>query len=559
MKTTTIHCILTALFAILGLVSCSDNYDAGLIPVLGKRSLSVDGHDTAFTLNFNASPSINEVKVESNTLWKVEVVCDGGWCSVDKVSGRGNESFSINLRDNMIEKRTCSVSVYMIDAQGEKLVGVPGSSITVTVTQDVSAVRLSPSSIEPFKPQGNERQLFHIIANVAWTLSVDYDGDNASGFINIVPEEGDMAASDNGRFTGEGEASFYLSVTDNRTAADRRAYLNLRSDAGSYSVEISQAKSEFSFDVSPLENQVIAAEGGTIRFGVLSLVGWDVRSAADWITFSLSSSAQGSDSRVETVATVAPNTTGSERSAEIRFIPRDSRYQELSLSVSQRCYDMTFGISCPDASDIIMENGGTLVFDLDSRFDWIIETPSWVSADIHEGTASASPRVITLDVSKNSTNNTRTGTVSIYPQPTEIAGDVKLDPHILGIEPLRLQVTQFGGREAAISVPWLADGYTQTSATVEFNYYSPFADIVEAGLQWRKEDASEWNTEMVSVSDSTEGTVSIELKSLEPATKYVARGYVKDADGIVKYGTVSYPFTTGGQFPGSWDNPTPSR
>ena len=552
-----IFLMLAAALVLLGLPCCSDNYDKELMPTVGDRVLKVDGHDTAFNLSFNASPSTNEVKVESNTLWKVEVVCEGGWCSTDKVSGRGSEAFSLILRDNMIAERKCSVTVYMVDAEGNKLEGVPGSSLTITVTQAVSAVRLDPSSLPPFAPQDNQRELFRVIANVPWTLDVTYEGENATEFITITPESGSMARAEGGAFEGENEATFYVSVADNRTAADRKAYINLRSGVGSYSVEISQIKSEYSFDVSPAENQVVAAEGGSIAFGVLSIVGWSVDSSADWVTFSVPSYPEGSGSRVETVATVAPNTTGQERSALLRFKPADGRYQELSVYVTQRAYDMTFAISSPDASEVVMEGGGTLSFDLDSRFDWTLETPSWVSASMAEGAASTSSRGIALEVAYNSTNSNRTGTVTVYPQATPFAGGVTLDPAALGIEPLRFSVTQFGGREPAISVPWLRDGYTQTSATVEFNFYSPYYRIVEAGLEYRREDASSVATMTVNPSDPTEGTASFELTGLDPASRYVTRGYVKDDSGTVKYGDWSYPFTTAGQYPTNDDNPRP--
>lgn len=559
MKTRHIFLILASALMMLGLPACSDNTDAGLMPAVSERRLAVDGHDGAFTISLSAAPSTSEIKVESNTLWKVEVVCDGGWCSVDKVSGRGNESFSMILRDNMIAKRTCSVTVCMVDKDGEKLKDVPGSSIAITVTQDVSNVRIDPSSLPPFSPQGNPREEIRVVANVEWSLDVSYEGANPSRFITVTPAGGDMRDDGGGTFSGNGEASFYLNVEDNRTAADRKAYLNLRSDAGEYSMEISQLKSEYTFDVSPVENQVAAAAGGTIRFGVLSIVGWDVSTSADWISFSVPSYAEGSDSRVETAAAVAPNASGRERSAEIYFEPKDDRYQKLSLTVTQRGYDLAFAMSSSDGSAVVMEGGGQLSFDLDSRFGWKIATPSWVSASRYEGDASEKPEVIDLKVEANLTNNNRSGVVTVTPQPTGFAGGVTLDPKVLGIEPLRFSVTQFGGREAAISVPWIVDGYTQTSAVIEFNYYSPFAEVSEAGLQWRKEDASGWNDSPSAVSNPTEGTVTVVLDALDPATKYVARGYVKDANGAVKYGTVSYPFTTAGRYPSGDDNPTPSR
>lgn len=442
----------SALIALLP--GCSENLDADLVPTLTERTLSVDGHDTAFNLSFNAGPSTNELTVESNTLWKVEVLCEGGWCSVDKTSGRGNESFSMSLRDNMIASRTCSVTVYMVDAQGDKVEGVPGSSITITVSQDVSAVRLTPSSLAPFSPQGNERQLFEVTANVAWTLDVTYESGNPNEFISITPESGNMVAVGDGTYKGDDAATFYISVADNRTAADRKAYLNLRSDVGNFTVEITQIKSEYSFDVSPAETQVIPAEGGQIAYGVLSLSGWKVSTAADWISFS-KTSGEGRPEREETIATVFPNMTGAVRTAEIHFNPDNTSYQSLSVTIVQA------------ANDSIAE--------------------------------------------------------------------------------------------PAVSIPWLLNGYGQTFATVQFNFYSPFIAIVEAGLEWKKESANEWNVETVIPDNDIQSTVSFELTDLDAATKYVARGFVKDAAGNVKYGSISYPFTTAGQFPTNGDNPPPSN
>lgn len=451
MKTKYIYGILAAGLMTLA-TACSNNLDADLVPSVTERTLTVDGHDAAFKLNFNAGPSTNEINVESNTLWKVEVVCDGGWCSVDKVSGRGNESFSMSLRDNMIASRTCSVTVYMVDAQGEKVEGVPGSSLTITVTQDVSAVRLTPSSLAPFKSSGNERQLFEVTANVDWTLDVTYETANSLKFITIMPESGDMQAADDDSYKGSDAATFYINLADNRTAADRKAFLNLRSDVGNFTVEISQIKAEYTFDVSPAEVQVIPSEGGQIRYGVLSLSGWKVSTAADWISFS-STSGVGSQDREETVATIFPNTTGAMRSAEIHFNPDNEAYQGLTVTVMQAAND---SVAAP-----------------------------------------------------------------------------------------------------AVSIPWLLNGYGQTFATVQFNFYSPFSEIVEAGLEWKKEDAADWNVKTVTPDNGIQSTVTFELENLEAATKYVARGFVRDANGVVEYGSVSYPFTTGGLYPGSEDNPTP--
>lgn len=81
-----------------------------------------------------------------------------------------------------------------------------------------------------------------------------------------------------------------------------------------------------------------------------------------------------------------------------------------------------------------------------------------------------------------------------------------------------------------------------------------------AGLQWRLYGVTDWiTTDAESVSNSTEGRVSVSLDSLEPATKYEARGYVIDENGRMILGSVCYPFTTAGQRPKADDNPTPSN
>lgn len=438
-----------------GIVSCSDNSDPELEPNRTQRTLSVtrDGSEIPnHTLDLGAAPSDTRIEVSSNTRWTVEISdCLGGWCDVDVINGTGDGSFTITVLDNMKEQRDCYVTVYKTDAEGNK---ETDGSIQIKVVQAVSDVRLSPSSVAPFAPELNSRQKFEIVSNVAWTLDVTYDSDNATRFITIIPDGASMSDMGDGTYSGNGAALFYIDVQNNRTAADRKAFINLRSAVATYSVEITQLKSSYTFDVSPSENQVIPADGGEIVFGVLSLSNWKVVTAADWIRFSPTAGGS-SEERESTVATILPNPSGMERSAVIRFIPEDKGYQEQSVTVTQR------------------------------------------------------PRM--------------------------------------------------EEREPAVSVPWLADGYTQTSVTVEFNYYSPFYEIVEARLQWRKAGTEEWNTVPCAVQNPTEGMVSTTLTGLDPATSYEARGCVVDRDGRLTVGTVSYPFTTAGKRPGAGDNPTPSN
>lgn len=648
MKTRYFYGIITAILIMFGSVSCSDNLDKDLEPVKTVRTLEVivDGAKT-HVLDFKANPDERIVKVTSNTRWTVVVEnCDGGWCGVDVINGKGDGSFTISVLDNLREKRDCDVIVYKVNSQGEKDFT---DSWLIKITQEVSDVRLTPSKLEAFEPQSARFQEFNIVSNVAWTLDVTYDDKDPVKFVEIVPTSG-MTETEGG-YMGDGNATFQIKLDDNRTSVERKAYINLRSEVSTYTVEIVQNASEYTFDVSPSENQVISARGDSINFGILSLVGWDIETSIDWISFSKKSSDTGSSSRVETMATIEPNTDGDQRNGVIRFIPKDSRYPELSVTVTQlgfnfdvtpienqviaaeggsisfgvlsivgwdvksnadwvsfsvpsyddsstvdrvetiavvspnydgyersaeivfvpkspkypevnvslvqRGYDLTFHLTSNGGSGMVMETGGSLDIELDSRFNWHVETPGWISASPGMGGASDSSNNIGLTVDANYSNNNRTAFVTVYPEITPFPGGIMLDPKDLGIEPVKFGVTQFGGQEPAVSVPWVLDGFGQEFATVQFNYYSPFYPIESAGLQWRRAEDTEWIDTPYVITETKEGVVSFDLTGLVAATEYVARGYVVYSDGKKKYGSATYPFITAGVRPGQYDNPIP--
>lgn len=543
----------------IGAISCSDNIDTDLEPTKSVRTLTITIDDKEIpnnTLQLGAAPSHTLVNVESNTRWTVEISdCLGGWCDIDVINGTGSGSFSISVLDNMKAERDCYVTIYKTDAQGNK---ETDGSIQLKVKQAVSDVRLSPSSLSPFAPDVNERQKFDIISNVTWTLDVTYETGNSTKFVTVTPASSAMKDNGDGTFSGDGAASFFIDLQSNRTAADRKAYLNLHSAVAEYSVELMQLKSQYTFDVSPAENQIVAAEGTSIEFGVLSLSDWSIACAADWISFSVNSGTS-SESRVGTVATIEPNLSGTDRTAIIRFMPNDKSFPEQDVTVTQRGFDITFHLDMTDYSGLIPEDGGTFGIELDSRFDWVLTAPSWIHATPNSGNANMNNQPIGIQVDRNTANANRTGIVTITPMETKISDKVVLDPNYMGVGPIQIGVTQFGGHEPAISVPWLIDGYGQTYATVEFNYYSPFNKIKAAGLQWKKANSDTWNTAPATVTNATEGTISISLSNLDPATEYVARGFVVDDKDVTFYGTVSCPFTTAGVRPDAGDNPTPTE
>lgn len=191
-------------------------------------------------------------------------------------------------------------------------------------------------------------------------------------------------------------------------------------------------------------------------------------------------------------------------------------------------------------------------------FDWqVAATPGWITVKPNGGKQSEGAVTLDVEIDRNTTERQRENVITIIPLPTEFYKGVEIDPAKVGIKSDTIKFIQFGGQQPAISIPWLSDGITQKNAELTFNYYSPYIEIKSAGLEWRKESADKWNKKEASVSDGNAGTVTVELPELEPATKYVARGYVIDANGKEYPGSACLTFSTAGQYPESGDNPTP--
>lgn len=558
MKTTKILGMLAAGLLAIAAAACSDNTDTTLEPLKTQRTLDVTCDKKEIpnhTLNLGAAPSNTKIEVKSNTRWTVEVTdCLGGWCDVDILNATGDGSFTIKVLDNMKAERSCYVTIYKTDAQGNKEVD---GSYQLKVAQAVSNVRLSPSSLEPFAASGNDRVTFSIVANVDWTLDVTKENETDANFITITPISG-MDNDEDGTYRGNGEASFYLDVTDNRTARNRKAFLNLHSAVGEFYVEINQNEATYTFDVTPAENQRAKAEGDEITFGVQSLSDWNITSSIDWITFSQTSGV-GSADPVYVVAHIGPNDSGFYREAVINFTPTNKNYKEQPVTVMQYGYDLAFSVTSDNHVSVVDRTGENLGLQLNSRFDWVSDAPNFIRVEPAIGSASDSYQGIEIQVEPNNTNDNRNGSITLTPIPTQFAGGVILDPKKMGFFPITIDITQFGGQEPAISTPWLVDGYGQTYATVEFGYYSPFYNVVAAGLQWRLAGSSEWITEPATFTDPVDGMASVDLTDLNPATQYEARGFVRDSQGNTVFGSISLPFTTAGVRPGANDNPTPTN
>ncbi len=574
----TIYGLLAMAAIAASLPGCSDNIDMQYEPTRTAKRLTAvavpprTGTFSDQVLTLAATPSATTVNVSSNTRWSVKVEVEDGWCAASAYSGSGDGSFELRTLENLGDKeRRCVVTLNAIDAQGNVISGENGASHAITVIQNYSDVHLSPSDLQPFAAKAPGSKEIQIVANedIEWTLALSYEDredSQTAGFMNIAAPSG-PAISDltESGFRGKGNANFTLSLDDNRIAADRVGYITLASGVGTYTIEVRQLGTQFTFDVTTDDYRTIPAQGGIMTFGVYSpLIGWEIQGCPGWIAFAPDKGNADERDRIPVTATIAANPSGTERQAEIFFVPKgenESLYQKYSVRIVQDPNDFTF--TADINGGLVGETGGEKVIELDSRFDWELgELPDGVTADRHSGMASGQLQKITVTVGGYQ-GNTRDIPVRIIPVPTDFTGLNDVNPAEVGVTAREMTITQFGGKDAAVSVPWVT-GFTQTEATLEMNYYSPFEEVTAAGIQWKEYvagDDSEDNWNTIADTDFVKGKsgyATVNVTGLKAATPYVARGYVV-VNGRTGYGTVTTPpFTTAGVRPGGDDNPTPN-
>lgn len=497
-------------------------------------------------------------------------ILPGGNMQYDESSecykGKGNSNFTLSLQPNRIAATrvgfltlTSDRSTYNVEIKQN------GSQYTF----DVSAVNGTTVNAE-----GGVLEFGVFAPLIGWKITgIDHE------WMEVTPENGE--ANENDR------QPVRISVYPNNNNKPRTAALSFVPNpddekANLYTpvnIEITQAGLEYIFTVISSGNGSISANGGVVEFTVESpQKDWVVDNASSlpsWIHFSSTSGGAGN----KTVrATIDPNISLQYRYAQVKFATigeNSDFYRSYTFEIYQNGFNtsnnMKFNVSPFGPLDVFDVFGDSMTLTIDTDFDWEIQgipADQWITVSPTEGTDAT--RYVTLDVAANTNGASRSCALLFVPLPTDFRsnsyGSFTVNPEDLGVQPVQVNITQYGGlsKEPAISVPWLAEGYSQTAATVEFNYYSPFHNIAGAGIQWKEymeDDTSDdnWNTleDEDFVNNGADGYVSVELTGLKAATKYVARGYVVCSDGKVKYGDITFPFTTAGIRPGGGDNPTP--
>ncbi|MCM1490108.1 MAG: hypothetical protein NC095_04705 [Muribaculum sp.] len=348
----TIYQSIAALFIAFVATGCGDNYDAVYEPVKSIKVLTVTPSSINYSperneLTLASTSSTTTIVVESNTRWSVEVSYPAdsesrGWLDASVYNGSGNDMFDISVLENIGDPRKCSISVSAIDAEGNVISGSDGAFYTINVVQNNSNVRLTPTSVQPFVAVNPQSQDFNIIADdgIEWDLTLTCEETNDvknAEFMKIRHGE-DIQEISSTHFAGKGNSSFTLSLETNRISADRIGFVTLESGLGSYTVEIRQLATEFTFDVSLDDMKDLPAEGGSLQFGVYSpQIAWEIQGVPSWASFDvLKGDALGS--RVVVMANIESNPSSVERSAMISFVPVGENadlYQKYNVTISQ--------------------------------------------------------------------------------------------------------------------------------------------------------------------------------------------------------------------------------
>ena len=143
---------------------------------------------------------------------------------------------------------------------------------------------------------------------------------------------------------------------------------------------------EVSFDTA---TQELDAEGGSIELALKSNGDWTINPVEEWLVVSPMS---GNGDATLTL-TAEANTTGEERSAEIKAVSKDNT---ASVVVTQQAtaepqYYLTVTPKQYECGD----EGGEFVVEVSSNIDWIVTAPNWITRSVTEGTNNAT---VTLTV-----------------------------------------------------------------------------------------------------------------------------------------------------------------
>ena len=419
-----------------------------------------------------------------------------------------------------------------------------------------------------------EKKYVAINADCAWHV-VDFQVSDASGNIDADKSQrgdfGDKLSVEPMR--GNGNGTLIININKNSGTLKRgNAYIILQSDGGlRQRVNITQLSNDpgMSIDGTSDGGLDFTMAGGDKTLTIESNTAWTVETkydglTSDWITLS---KAAGSGNDFITVTTTA-ETTGQNREATLLFkydnkvasvIVRQGAKTDITLSLDKQGMLFT-AFYIPEEHyeferEHIQEHWESQTVKVTSNASWSVnvitnDTESWLKVDRTNGIGNGE-----FSVACNAMTTNTQGKQAVI-------------------------VVVAGNKACYLFISQAVEGYSVDQLTVTtlysmsvFNDYANFRFDFVNGQQGSNQPTGEYGvvysteyteptvdngTKVVAGSGKTSGSVAVEVKNLQPSTKYYVRGFVYSGNGV-KYtpNTVTITTSGGSTVPGESDNPDP--
>jgi len=371
---------------------------SGIAPTLSVSPPALDIASVA-----GSSATFN---VTSNTTWNV--VSNQSWLTANVASGSGNNAVTIIAEANPLSiARTAIVTV---SANGT-------TSKTVTVTQVAGAAMLSvsPVNLSIASAQGSTSS-FNVTSNKSWTAT-----SNQTWLL--------LNSS-----SGSGNGTVTLTSEENPSVSERTAIITVSAPGvASQTVTVTQITGNAILSVSSTALDILAAEGSTATFDVISNVSWSVVSDQTWLMVNAST---GSGNGTVTL-TSEENPTTKERTAVVTVSAPGVTSQKVTVTQAS-------GVAILSVSSISLGigaiEGSTASFNVASNTTWSASSDqAWLSLNPSSGTGNGT---VTVTSEANLAVNERivTITVSAYGlvsqtvTVTQLAGAATLSVSTTGLE-----------------------------------------------------------------------------------------------------------------------------
>ncbi|MDE5876285.1 MAG: hypothetical protein K2H47_02175 [Muribaculaceae bacterium] len=260
--------------------------------------------------------------------------------------------------------------------------------------------------------------------------------------------------------------------------------------------------------------------------------------------------------RVSFDVRMSMNSTGSPRHGELVISSPDNSFMPVTVPLEQREITASFTVS-PTHLDFIPATGEIFHFTIYSPTqDWSVslmpEDTKWLSVTPAAGSSTGlNTSEITVVVEPNETPRLREVTFHFQ---SDNGDEVFVNlQQVYGAEMPDIPT------EPVLSMPWIsAEGWTQTTATLNAYYFSPVAELTSCGAFITPADDS-GTTETIEGEFIGDSKITVSFEGLIPGTQYRAQPFVRYTQNGVerRQSGEEITFTTPEYTPGNGDNPPP--